>query len=185
MTWTRRDWLLAAGSLPLDLTAIGAALGQQPRRGQPAEPLPPLGPPPALPDKASFPKIQGTSLDGASSHPRPEGANELIRKTMAAELGDPDAFRPNEARIRQTFAKMVNVDPSEIVFVPSTQIGESFFGSALGLHEKGSHVVSDHLHFVGSQQMYTDMQKRGLQVSWVKIKDNRIPLDDLDKAIIK
>jgi selenocysteine lyase/cysteine desulfurase len=53
------------------------------------------------------------------------------------------------------------------------------------LHERGSHVVSDHLHFVGSQQMYTDMQKRGLEVSWIKIKDNRIPLDELDKAIIK
>ena len=186
MTWTRRDWLLAAGALPLELSAISSVLGQRGGgRGAVSELLPPLGPPPTLPDKASFAFIQGTVLDGASSHPRPQGATDLIKKALGAESGDSDGFRPNQARIRQTYAKMVNVDPSEIVFVPSTQIGESFFGSALRLHERGSHVVSDHLHFVGSQQMYTDMQKRGLEVSWIKIKDNRIPLDELDKAIIK
>jgi selenocysteine lyase/cysteine desulfurase len=45
--------------------------------------------------------------------------------------------------------------------------------------------VSDDLHFAGSQMMYTDMKKRGVEVTWIKIKDNRIPLEGLDRAIVK
>lgn len=33
--------------------------------------------------------------------------------------------------------------------------------------------------------MYTDMAKRGVEVTWVKIKDGRIAIEDLDKAIVK
>jgi selenocysteine lyase/cysteine desulfurase len=67
--------------------------------------------------------------------------------------------------------------------VPSTQAGESFVASALGVHEAGSHVVSDHLHFVGSQMMYTDMARRGVEVTWVPMTDNGIRLEDVDRAI--
>ncbi len=191
MALTRREWLLAAGALPLELGAISALMGQSSQgvqgggRGGQAPALAPLGPPPALPDKASFPGIRGTSLDAAATHPRPEGANDLIRKAASIASGDPNAFRPNETRIRQNFAKLINADVSEIVLVPSTQIGESFFAASLGLPEKGAHVVSDDLHFVGSQEMYTDMKKRGLEVTWEKMKNNGISLDDLDRAIIK
>ena len=194
MTWTRRDWLIAAaGTVPLGAGALTTLAGQgrpiggeREGHGGTVEPLPPLGPAPSLPDKASFPNIRGVVLDGAASHPRPEGSNDLIRKSAAAETGDSSAFRPNEARIRANFAKLVNADPSEIVLVPATQIGESYVVAALRITpEARDHVVSDYLHFVGSQEMYTDMAKRGLDVTWVKSKDNRIPLDDLDRAIIK
>lgn len=186
MTWTRREWVLAAGTIPLqlgawaELAAQGRGGGRDTRDG-----LPTLGPAPSLPDKASFPHIRGTYLNSAATHPRPQGATELIRKAMEAELGDGPGFRPDPDRIRQTFATLVNVDPTEIVLVPSTQIGESWVGAAIGLSPEGrSHVVSDELHFTGSIEMYTDMAKRGLDVSWVKIKDNRIPLDDVDRAIV-
>jgi len=190
MTLTRREWVIAAGALPLELAAISALGGQGTpvgggRGGRAAEPLPPLGPPPTLPDKASFPNIRGTSLNAASSHPRPQGAVDLIKRAMAAEAGEANGFRPNENRIRETWAKLVNVQPSEVALVPSTQAGESFVASALGVHERGSHVVSDYLHFVGSQMMYTDMARRGVEVTWVKMKNNVIPLDDLDRAIVK
>jgi selenocysteine lyase/cysteine desulfurase len=65
-------------------------------------------------------------------------------------------------------------------------VGESFIASALGLPEKGAHVVSDYLHFAGSQMMYTDMKQRGVSVTWAKMtKDGRILLDDLDRAVVK
>lgn len=100
MTWTRRDWLIAAGAVPLELGALAKLAGQG-RPGNPSQgtertgragrpdPLPPLGPAPTLPDKASFPKIRGVVLDGAASHPRPAGADKLIRKAAFAETGDP------------------------------------------------------------------------------------------------
>jgi selenocysteine lyase/cysteine desulfurase len=179
--------MLAMGAMPLELSAL-TSLAAQTRNESPnstgAAPLR-LGPPPALPDKASFPDLKGTYLNAAATHPRSAGSNEQIKKLLAAQGGGPDAYRPSEKTVRESFAKLVNVDADEIAFVPSTQIGESFVASALGLPEKGAHVASDYLHFVGSQMMYTDMQKRGLEVTWVKMKDNAIPLDELDRTIIK
>lgn len=192
MTITRRAWLLAAGAMPLELAAIhalGAQVSQGTRAGDRLDSAgspPPIGPAPSLPDKASFAHVRGTSLNAAATHPRPAGATEFIRKSVAAEEADPSGmYRPNETRIREMFATLVNVDASEVVLVPTTQAGESFVASALGVHERGSHVVSDYLHFVGSQMMYTDMAKRGVEVTWVKMRDNAISLDDLDRAIVK
>lgn len=182
MKWTRREWALAIGAIPLH-----AAFDAQARGGGQSvvEHLPALGPPPPLPDKASFAHIKETSLDGASSHSRPLGANGYIKRALLTQMGDGDGFRPSQARIIQNYARLINADPSEIMLVPSTQIGESFVAAALGVHDKGSHVVSDHLHFVGSLQMYTDLSKRGVDVTWIRIRDNRIPVDELEKAISK
>ena len=185
---TRRKWIAAAGTLPLQVQVMSAfQLGPGGREGANPGPAPvSLGPPPTLPDKASFPSLKGTYLNSAATHPRVGGATGLVRKAAALELGDADGFRPNQRRISTHFAKLINADPDEIAFVPSTQIGESFIAAALGLPERGAHVVSDELHFSGSQQMYTDMKQRGLEVTWVKMtKDGHIPLDSVDKAIVK
>src|ERR1700744_3322906 len=106
MPWTRREWMLAAGSLSLQLGAWAelAAQGRSAGRGNDAG-LPPLGAAPSLPDKASFPNIRGTYLTSAATHPRPQGATDLSRKAMDAELDDGARFRPNADRIRQNFAK--------------------------------------------------------------------------------
>ena len=185
---TRRKWMAAAGTLPLQVQVISAfqsGLGGA-QAAKPAAAPVTLGSPPALPDKASFPSLKGTYLNSAATHPRVGGATDLVRKAAAAEMGDAEGFRPNQRRIATNFARLINADPDEIAFVPSTQIGESFIAAALGLPEKGAHVVSDELHFCGSQQMYTDMKRRGVEVTWIKMtKAGRIPLDGLDKAIVK
>ena len=188
MSLTRREWMLAAGAVPFQLKGIAAGTAQAPGGVRAATPSPlPLnvGAPHSLPDKASFGSVKGTYLNSAGSHPRSAGSIALIKKAAAAEVGESDGFRPSEKRVRENFAKLINADVDEIALVPSTQIGESFVAAALGLPEKGAHVVSDHLHFVGSQMMYTDMTKRGLEVTWVKMKDGRIPFEDLDRAIVK
>lgn len=160
MKWTRREWMQAAGLMPLQITTTG-------RGGRASEgPAVVLGPPAALPDKTSFPDLSGVYLNSAASHPRSAGATALVKKALLAEGGDASGFRPNENRVREYFAKLINADVDEIAFVPSTQIGESFVAAALGIPAKGAHVVSDYLHFVGSQMMYTDMAKRGVEVTW-------------------
>jgi selenocysteine lyase/cysteine desulfurase len=126
---------------------------------------------PSLPDKTSFPALKGTYLNAAATHPK------LMGTTATGE--------PSQRRIIENFARLINAGPEEIAFVPSTQIGESFIASALGLPEKGAHVVSDYLHFVGSQMMYTDMKRQGVEVTWVRMtKDGRIPADEVDRAIV-
>jgi selenocysteine lyase/cysteine desulfurase len=180
--------MFAAGLMPLQIGTIGPGQTQvRDGRGGRAPNSPPvnLGPAPRLPDKASFAHIQDTYLNSAATHPSSAGATALVKKALLAEAGDSDGFRPSEDRVRENFAKLINADADEIAFVPSTQVGESFIAAALGLPGKGAHVVSDVLHFVGSQMMYTDMSKRGLDVTWVKMKDGRIPPEDVDKAIIK
>jgi selenocysteine lyase/cysteine desulfurase len=178
--------MLAMGTLPLQASAV-ATLTAQGRRGggTAASEPPPLGAPPTLPDKANFPDLGRTYMDSAASHPMSQGSRDLVRKAFAAQLGEADGFRPDQDRIRGHFARLINADPTEIALVPSTQIGESFIAAALGLPARGAHVVSDHLHFQGSQMMYIDMQQRGLEVTWVPIKENRIRPEDIDKAIRK
>jgi len=174
-----------AAAAPLGWQALNVAGRAQGRRAAAAEP-PPVGPAPALPDKANFPHLRGVYLNGAATHPRPAGASELIRRAAAGEVGDADGFRPDSRRILANFARLIHTEPENLVFVPSTQAGESLVASALGLPERGAHVVSDYLHFCGSQEMYTDMQRRGLEVSWVKMSpEGRIPLDQLDRALVK
>jgi selenocysteine lyase/cysteine desulfurase len=186
-TVTRRKWIAAAGTLPLQFQTISAfqgGLGARPGGPGPAPVT--LGNSPALPDKASFPTLKGTYLNSAATHPRVGGATDLVKKALLAEVGEPGGFRPNQRRIAENFARLINADADEIAFVPSTQIGESFIASALGLPEKGAHVVSDYLHFCGSQMMYTDMKQRGVDVTWVRMtKDGRIPLDELDQSIVR
>jgi kynureninase len=183
MMLTRREWMLAVGALPLEMNALGAGPMRLPGR-VPGGSLGSLsaGEPQTLPDKASFPNIRGTSLNAAAQHPRPAGGTALIRR-LFAESDQTEEFRPDQNRIRENFARLINASPREIVFVPSTQSGESFVAAALGVHERGSHVVSDHLHFVGSQMMYTDMAKRGVEVTWVEMKENGIAIEDIDRAI--
>jgi hypothetical protein len=58
MKWTRRQWIKAAGLMPLQKTTGG---GPQVR-----DPAVSSGPPPTLPDKASFPDPLLTPLDSTS-----------------------------------------------------------------------------------------------------------------------
>jgi selenocysteine lyase/cysteine desulfurase len=189
---TRRALVSTAGSLPLAFQGAARKAGafQLPganRADTQTEPLPvSFGAPPSLPDKLAFLSLKGAYLNSAATHPKLVGAVDLARKAAARESGETGGFRPDQRRILAQFARLINADPTEIAFVPSTQIGESFITAALGLPEKGTHVVSDELHFCGSQMMYTDMKQRGLEVTWVHMtKDGRIPLDDFDQAIIK
>src|SRR4051794_14936273 len=100
MTWARREWMLAAGSIPLQLGAFAEVAAQERGDGRGAnagEQLPPLGEAPTLPDKASFAHVTGTYLNSAASHPRPAGAIDLIKKSIDDESGSAAGFRHGKA----------------------------------------------------------------------------------------
>ena len=82
MSWTRREWMKAAGLVPMQIGAIG---GGQGRGRAPELPAVVLGPPPTLPDKASFPDLPGIYLNSAASHPRSAAATALAKKALLAE----------------------------------------------------------------------------------------------------
>ncbi len=188
---TRRKWIAAAGTLPLQVQVMSAfQLGPGGREGANPGPAPVScepGPAAYIAGQSQLSEPQRYLFEfrcNASQGRRRDRPCEGKRRLSTGRTRT--RFRPNQRRISTHFAKLINADPDEIAFVPSTQIGESFIAAALGLLRRGAHVVSDELHFSGSQQMYTDMKQRGLEVTWVKMtKDGHIPLDSLDKAIVK
>ena len=54
---------------------------------------------------------------------------------------------------------------------------------ALGLPERGAHIVTDTLHFFGSFPLYESLAERGCEVSWLRPVEGRIRLEDMDRAI--
>ncbi len=176
MAMTRREWLLAAGALPL--AARGA-------RGAEATVAAPVPGPRSLPDKASFGPMDVTWLDSGSYHPISLGAKAELERYLADRMlaaGATD-YRLGEERVLERFARLINADASEIAFVQSTTAGEHLVVQALGLPEKGAHVVTDTLHFFGSFPLYRDLERAGVEVTWLQPSDGRIALDDIERAV--
>ena len=72
-----------------------------------------------------------------------------------------------------------------MAFVQSTTTGEQMVLRALGIPASGGHIVTDTLHFFGSFPLYEELARQGMQVTWVKPRDNQIVLQDMEKAIRK
>lgn len=171
MKISRRDVLTAAGAIPL--SGIAAAAATEPTS------------PGALPDKRAFEATEFAYLDSGSHHPLSIGARAAAKTYL-----DSRAFAPAESEYRldtqgviEKYARLVNADVDEITFVQSTTTGEQMFLRALGLPESGGHIVTDPLHFFGSLPLYEEMARQGVEVTWVRDRDGRIPLEDMRRAI--
>jgi selenocysteine lyase/cysteine desulfurase len=88
---------------------------------------------------------------------------------------------PRNAAVAK-FAALVNVDPNDVAVVPSTMEGENHVAAALGLNENAG-AVTDIYHYDASLAMYGELAKRGVPVTCLRPKDNRIPLEDVERAI--
>ena len=178
MSITRRDYLIAAGAASLQ-TAAGSSASR-------AIELAKAGGPVALLDKASFPTIKNTTyLNNAAHHPVPTGVIALAREAAQNEFDSkPGAFFPDENRVLAHYAALINASPDEVALIPSTTIGESYIATALGLPRPGAHVITDAGHHDGSLIMYQEMQKRGLEVTFLPItEDGNVPLEAYERAI--
>ncbi|TNF90693.1 MAG: hypothetical protein EP301_00750 [Gammaproteobacteria bacterium] len=45
-------------------------------------------------------------------------------------------------------------------------------------------MVTDTLHFFGSQPLYLELEKLGVSVTWVQEREGRIPIEDMLAAIV-
>jgi selenocysteine lyase/cysteine desulfurase len=139
-----------------------------------------------LPDKQSFP-FGGVFLNAAYTHPLSMQAQAAGENYLASRLRDPNrkwpSTNPRDAAV-QLFSSLINAAPTEIAVVPSTMEGENLIGSAVGLGPAAG-VVTDAFHYDASLAMYGALQLRGVPVSVVKPKNNRIDLQDLDSLIQK
>ncbi len=140
---------------------------------------------PVLPDKASY-DFHGTFLNAAYAHP----LNRLVRQAgndFLLSRADRDVTRawprdnPRNEAVKR-FARLINADPTDIAVVPSTMEGENHIVAALGLNKKAG-VVTDAYHYDASLVLYGELGKRGVPVTCLAPKDNRIPLEDVERAI--
>ena len=54
---------------------------------------------------------------------------------------------------------------------------------ALDLFDSDAHIVTDTLHFFGSFPLYEGLAQRGAGVTWLRPRDGRIVLEDMERAI--
>ncbi|MBB6250845.1 aminotransferase class V-fold PLP-dependent enzyme [Nitrospirillum iridis] len=179
---TRRDVMLAAGTVTM-AEIIPAAVGAQ----SAAAPAQKPGLPTRFPDKSSFLPSDLVYLDSGSQHPVSLGAKAAVDTYLSKRMLDPAASHydlPDDG-VREKFARLVNADADDIAYVQSTTAGEQMVLRGLGLPQSAGHVVTDTLHFFGSLPLYEEMQRHGVEVSWVRPKDGRILLADMKQAIRK
>lgn len=180
--WTRRSLVLAAGAMP-----VARSLAAQ----RPSTTSAPTAPPPpaaasTFPDKASFAPTDITYLDSGSYHPISRGARAAIESYLARRALEPVASQQpgvDDAAVLAKFARLVNVDPEEVTFVQSTTTGEQMVLRALGIPRSGGHIVTDTLHFFGSFPLYEELARQGMEVTWVRARDGRIQLQDIEAAV--
>ncbi|PXW17632.1 aminotransferase class V-fold PLP-dependent enzyme [Paraburkholderia caballeronis] len=177
MTTTRRNFLKCSG------ISIAAALGTTSGAFAATEDRPLAGSASlGLPARAVFPGVEGrVFLNSAATHPWGVHAADAMKKYTDERLAGRDVF----ANAAGKFAQLVNADPENVTYVPSTSMGEYLVTRALGLPESGGRVVTDALHFVGSFYMYEQYRKQGLDVVTIPMDEHyRITPESLDHAIV-
>jgi len=179
LDYSRRQLLVAAGSLPLlgGLAATSCpALAASPKTA--ANGLQGLG--------QGF-EIAGVYLNGAYMHPVSRAAAQAQRNFLDARLMNSGADKVDMGgdrdRAMASLGRLLHADRDELAWIPSTMFGENLVLNGLGIPHSRQRVVTDAYHFNGSLYMYMELAKRGLDVEVVRPRDNRIHLEDLDKAI--
>ncbi|MGZ8336372.1 MAG: aminotransferase class V-fold PLP-dependent enzyme, partial [Allosphingosinicella sp.] len=175
MKLTRRACLAGMGALPVvsPMAAIAAQAGNGAATATPP-----------LPDRTSFQATPVAYLDSGSTHPVSIGAKAAIGAYFSARSAPGSGSTSvDDERIRGNFARLINADPNDVAFVPSTTTAEHMIVDGLDLFDSDAHVVTDTLHFFGSFPLYEGLAQRGTRVTWLRPRDGRILLEDMARAI--
>lgn len=184
MELTRRKCFFGLAALPAAVHAVSVAA--QARPAEPPSP-PPGGAVPqrtALPDRTDFPDVPRGYLDSGSMHPDSLGGRRAVEAYHSSrKLPGSPGSSVNSDRILANYARLINAAPAEVAFAQSTTAAEHMIVDALGLFEGKGHVVTDTLHFFGSFPLYEGLARRGVEVTWLRPRDGRIVLEDMERAI--
>lgn len=139
-----------------------------------------------LPLKSEF-EIKGTFINAAYTHPMSKGSLLAIKKYLDERMQNgraPGYDMSGDRKVcKDEFAKMINCEVDELAWVASTMAGENFIVNGLSIPGSKSRVVTDAYHFHGSLHLYSELAKQGVDVHVIAPKNNRIELEDLEKAI--
>lgn len=139
-----------------------------------------------LPHRERF-AVQGTFLNSAYTHPMSIASAEAIAHYVSLRVGNAQAgicsMMDDRSDAKALFARLIHCDTDELAWIPSTMVGENLVVAGLGLAKNGGHVVTDAAHFEGSQYLYQQLQRRGVEVTVLPMVDNRISIAQFDAAI--
>lgn len=173
---TRRTWLAASAALPAAASVqVGAV-----QASASALTASSLG-------GDQFPDVRGTYLDAGSVHPFSLGAREAVKRYLDSRAMDGRAedyqFGPMRQTVLGRFAALINAAPREVAYIQSTSAGEQMAVTALGLPEAGGRILTDALHFFGSFHLYNELERAGMEVVVLPIRDGRILMSDMEAAV--
>lgn len=139
--------------------------------------------------RADFPwASKETYLNTATEHPLSRQTAASMQEYLNALVHGPDSARDKfengqlMTKVKAMFAKLINAQPNEIGFTPSTQTGENIVLEGLNVMA-GGNVVTNDLHYGGSLLNYRERRKQGLDVRIVEHKDYVMDFRDLERAV--
>jgi selenocysteine lyase/cysteine desulfurase len=142
--------------------------------------------------RAEFPwASRETYLNTATEHPLGVRTTQAMQEYLHALTHGPDTARDKfengrlMSDVKRMFAKLVNAQPAEIGFTPSTQTGENLVLEGLDIQASGGNVVTNDLHYGGSLLNYRNRQKSGMDVRVVKHRDYQMDMRDLERSVDK
>jgi len=172
---SRRDFLARMSGLPLVAGVGGDWIGKL----YEGLPLP-------LPLKDEF-EIKGTFINAAYTHPMSKGSRAAIHRFLDERMQNGLAPGYDMGQDRKTciglFSRLMNVEPGELAWIPSTMVGENHILNALSIPGSKSRVVTDAFHFEGSLYLYGELAKQGLDVEVLRPKGIGIDLEHLERAV--
>jgi selenocysteine lyase/cysteine desulfurase len=180
MEFTRRQIIQGLSALPIAAAAVdslAAAPAGTPAAAQRPGRI-------SLPDKSNF-VFEGTNLNAAYTHPVGKRTRDAIDAYTQSRMIDAARNWPAQNSRDEAvslFAQLINAQPGDIAVVPSTLEGENLIAASLGLGP-GAGVVTDPFHYDASLVMYGELNKRGMPLTVIAPKDNKIDYSELDAAI--
>jgi len=139
----------------------------------------------SLPCRELF-SIKDIYLNAAYTHPMSNASAKAINEYINFRLRNEkmrEDFRTEWDEVKEMYAHLINADPDEIAWIPSTMVGENNVVNGLGIPGSKARIVTDAYHFDGSLYMYSQLKKMGTDVHIVMPENNRISLEQMDKAI--
>ena len=129
-----------------------------------------------------FPNLNRSYLDNASRHPMSAPAARAVQDyTNGLVTGHAQA---DSAAVRAKFARLINAEEDEIVYAPSTSMGENLITMALDLPARGGRIITDALHFIGSFYLYEQLEKQGMDVIVLPMQpDGKVLVSQYEAAL--
>jgi len=138
--------------------------------------------------RAEFPITERlVYLDSAYGNPLPNRVREAMEAYLAdfqrdgVSVARARAYRVLE-EVRETFAGLVNAEPSEIAYIKNTSEGLNVAAAGLTV-ESGDNVVLNELEHPNNTHCWLRLREKGVEIRNVPQTDGRVSTEDIGEAV--